>query len=103
MVVGAHFAMRAAIGAFGPIGFILGVAPHKEQVRYLILNEMVASVITNPILMPKNHFTTIVLAMVVTEVFNLAALEAAAFAGIKMKHVRLPGILGYPLPNDLRE
>ena len=103
MVVGAHFAMRAAIGAFGPIRFILGVAPHKEQVRYLILNEMVASVITNPILMPKNHFTTIVLAMVVTEVFNLAALEAAAFAGIKMKHVRLPGVLGYPLPNDLRE
>ena len=48
MVVGAHFAMRAAIGAFGPIGFILGVAPDKEQVRYLILNEMVASMIANP-------------------------------------------------------
>lgn len=103
MVVGAHFAMRAAIGTFGPIGFILGVAPHKEQVRYLILNEVVASVITNPVLMPKNHFTTVVLAMVVTEVFNLAALEAAAFAGIKMKHVSLPGVLGHPLPNDLRE
>lgn len=103
MVVGAHFAMRAAIGAFGPIGFILGVAPDKEQVRYLILNEMVASMIANPVLMPKHHFTTIILAMVVTEVFDLAALEPAAFTGIKVKHVRLPGVLGHPLPNDLRE
>ena len=103
MVVGAHFAMRTAIGAFGSIGFILGVAPHIEQVRYLILNEVVASMITNPVLMPKNHFTPIVLAMVVTEVFNLAALEAAAFAGIKMKHVCLPGVLRYPLSNDLGE
>ena len=103
MVVGAHFTMRAAIGAFGPIGFILGVAPDKEQVRYLILNEVIASMITNPVLMPKNHFTTVVLAMVVTEVFNFAALEPAAFAGIKMKHVCLPGVLGHPLPNNLRE
>ena len=103
MVVGTHFAMRAAIGAFGSIGFILGVAPHKEQIRNLILNKVVSTMITNPVLMPKNHFTPVVLAMVVTEVFDFAALETAAFAGIKMKHIRLPGVIRHPLPNDLGE
>ena len=84
MVMSANFAMWTCIGTLSTIRFILGIATDKKQVRYLILNEMIASMVPNPVLMPKHHFTTIVLTMVMAKVFNFAALETASFTGVKM-------------------
>ena len=103
MIVSAHFPMGASIWTFRSIGLILRVTTHKKQVGDLILNEVVSSMVSDSVFMSKHHFAAIIFAMVMTEVFDFAALEAAAFTGIKMKHIGLPGILGHPLPDHFGE
>lgn len=61
----ANFTMRASLGTFGGFGLVFGVSSDKEQFGDLILNEVVATVVSNTILVPKDHFTTIVFAVVV--------------------------------------
>jgi len=59
-----HFTMRASLGALRGFRLVLGVASDKEQLRDLILDKMVTSMIPHTIFMPKDHFAAIVFAMV---------------------------------------
>lgn len=99
----ANFTMRTSLGTFWSLGLVFRVSSDKEQLGDLILNEVIAAMISNTVFVSEDHFTPIVFTMVMSEVFDFAALKSAAFTRIKMKDVVLPSIIGHPLSNDFRQ
>jgi hypothetical protein len=83
-VKSANFTMWTSLGTIRGVWFVLGITTDKEQIRDLILDEVISAMFSNSILMAEHHFATIIFTVVVTEFLNFATLEAATFTRVKV-------------------